>query len=249
MSSGIYIILICWAYLAEIAWTLAWFWSSSIFLPIASQVLSFKTALLLVAIYHIFWNMSRLAMFYTYRNKSIFILFGIPSIIATVVGAYLVSWIDPTTLKIALWVVLCIFAWYKLFFADHSFKTDSQHSKHRFWRIGGALSGFSAWIIGTWWVLRWAFMSVFTLPKEEYIATIASIALLVDATRIPIYFSQWFLDVQYLWLVPILFVIAFLGSWTAKRILSFVPETVFKRGILIAIILGAVLLVFQGING
>lgn len=59
--------------------------------------------------------------------------------------------------------------------------------------IGGALSGFTAGLIGTGGVLRGAFMTLFGLSRERYIATIASIALLVDLTRIPIYFSQGFL--------------------------------------------------------
>lgn len=53
-------------------------------------------------------------------------------------------------------------------------------------------------------------MTLFGLKKEVYVATIASIALLVDFTRIPIYFGNGFLEKEYFWYVPILFVIAFI---------------------------------------
>ena len=53
-------------------------------------------------------------------------------------------------------------------------------------------------------------MTLFGLKKEVYVSTIASIALLVDFTRIPIYFGNGFLETQYFWYIPILFVIAFI---------------------------------------
>jgi uncharacterized protein len=61
-------------------------------------------------------------------------------------------------------------------------------------------------------------MTLFGLSKERYIATIASIALLVDFTRIPIYFGQGFLSKEYFSLIPILLLIAFLGSFFGKKI-------------------------------
>jgi uncharacterized membrane protein YfcA len=89
-------------------------------------------------------------------------------------------------------------------------------------------------------------MSLFKLPKEQYIATIASIALLVDATRIPIYFGHGFLDKQYLRYIPVLFVIAFVGSRTGKQIVKKLPAEVFRKLILGAIIVLSGVLVLQG---
>lgn len=177
--------LLLWALIAEIAWTMAWFGSSSIFLPIASQLLTFHNALVLVAIYHIFGNISRFSLFWRHRNKHIFWLFGIPSIIATVIGASLASQANPNLLKAILWVVLVLFASYSLLKPSFGFKPTPL-----IWRLWGAASGFTAGLIGTWWVLRWAFLTAFGLSKEAYIATIASIALLVDITRIPVYFAN-----------------------------------------------------------
>jgi uncharacterized protein len=69
--------------------TIAGFGSSSIFLPIAHQFLTYHNALILVAIYHIFGNISRFSMFWRSWDRKIFLLFGVPSIVATVIGAQL----------------------------------------------------------------------------------------------------------------------------------------------------------------
>ncbi len=114
-------------------------------------------------------------------------------------------------------------------------------------RIGGALSGFTAGLIGTGGVLRGAFMTLFNLKKEQYIATIASIALLVDFTRIPLYLNQWFLSREYYILIPILFCIAFIGSYIGKIIVQKIQTELLKKIILIAIILMSLYLGYQGV--
>jgi len=233
-------LLFWWALLAEIAWTIAWFWSSSIFLPIALQFFTYQNALILVAIYHIFWNISRFSLFWKHRDKKIFFLFGVPSIVATVVWAFLAWIINPAILKVVLWSVLIIFALHSLFK-----KTLQITVKPLRWRIWWALSWFTAGLIGTWWVLRGAFMTLFWLSKEAYIATIASVALLVDFTRIPVYFWQGFLDTSHLWMIPVLFCIAFIWSLIGKAVVKRVETTLLRKIILCAVILASMMLIYQ----
>lgn len=231
------------ALIAEIAGTISGFGSSSILLPIAHQLFDYRTAIILVAIYHIFGNTSRLALTYQHWDKRIFILFGIPSVIATVIGVFLVDYFDPAVLKLILGLVLTLFALYSLWKpAFHIAATPM------IGRIGGALSGFTAGLIGTGWVLRGAFMTFFWLAKERYIATIASIALLVDFTRIPLYFSQGFLSREYLPLIPVLFLIAWIGSYIGKQLVLKIPTEILRKIILIAIIIMSTYLSWQGIT-
>lgn len=102
------------ALIAEIAGTISGFGSSSILLPIAHQFFDYQNTLILIAIYHIFGNASRLSLTYHHWDRRIFFLFGIPSIVATVIGASLVNSIDPDILKIILSIILMIFALYSL---------------------------------------------------------------------------------------------------------------------------------------
>lgn len=91
-------------------------------------------------------------------------------------------------------------------------------------------------------------MTLFGLSRERYIATIASIALLVDLTRIPLYFGQGFLSWEYLWYIPVLFVIAFVGSYIGKKIVARIPSDILRRIILIGIIVLSGMLVWQGMG-
>lgn len=237
------LLLLVSAFFSEIAGTISWFGSSSIFLPIAHQFLDYKNAIILVAIYHIFWNASRLAVTYKYWDKRIFFLFGIPSIFATILGASLIEDINPDFLKIALWFILALFAIYSLWKPTFSIKPTPLLG-----RIGWALSGFTAGIIGTGGVLRWAFMILFGLSKERYIATIASIALLVDFTRIPIYFWQGFLSREYFVYIPILFFISLGGSFVWKKIVGMIPVEILRKIILLSILFMSVYIWWQGYN-
>ena len=56
--------------------------------------------------------------------------------------------------------------------------------------VGGALSGFFGGLSGHQGALRSAFLLRYKLSKEVFIATGILIALLIDVTRIPIYFSH-----------------------------------------------------------
>jgi uncharacterized membrane protein YfcA len=223
------ILLILW-FFSEILGTIAWFGSSSIFLPLSLFFIDFQTALIVTAIYHIFGNASRLGLFFRHINIRILILFGLPSIVLTVLGASLADTVNTDLLKTILWWVLTLFACYALLKPTFTFGNHPLVGI-----LWWAASGFSAGLIGTGWVLRWAFLQGFSLPKEQYIATIASIALIVDATRIPLYFGNGFLPPDKLVLIPFLFVVAFLGSHIGKYIVQKIPEQLWRRIILIAI--------------
>lgn len=155
----------------------------------------------------------------------------------------LVTHIDQNLLKGFLGIVLVIFAGYSLL--GHTWKVKPRPF---FGLIGGGLSGFSAGLIGTGGVLRGAFMSLFHLPKEQYIATIASIALLVDVTRIPIYFGNGFLVREFWILLPFLSVIAFTGSYIGRKIVKLLPEKIFQKIILVSIIIFAGIMAYQGFS-
>lgn len=231
------------AFFAEVAGTISGFGSSSILLPFAHQFFDYRNAIVLIALYHIFWNISRLSFTYWSWDKRIFFLFGIPSVIATYIGASLVETVHPSLLKIILGIFLSLFALYALWKP-----TLRVNASPLVARIGGAISGFTAGLIGTWGVLRGAFMTIFWLEKERYIATIASIALLVDITRIPVYFGQWFLSRKNYVYIPILFLIAWIGSYIWKRIVNRMTSWLLRRIILIAIILLSLWLIVQWVK-
>jgi uncharacterized protein len=67
------------ALIAEIMGTMAGFGSSTIFLPLALLFVGdFKTAIILVAIFHLFGNLSRIIFFRQGFDRRIILQFGMP---------------------------------------------------------------------------------------------------------------------------------------------------------------------------
>lgn len=82
-----------------------------------------------------------------------------------------------------------------------------------------------------------------------YIATISAIAVIIDAARIPVYFSNNLLGPQYYYYIPVLIIIGIMGSYIGKRIVNITPQKFFKKIVLIAIAIASLLLIYQGLVG
>ncbi|MEK7570821.1 MAG: sulfite exporter TauE/SafE family protein [Patescibacteria group bacterium] len=228
------------AFFSEIIGTIAGFGSSTIFLPLALLFFDFQTALVLVAFFHIVGNRGRISFFKKGLDKGLLIKFGIPSVIFTLIGAFLVSYTSQSTLKSILGAFLIVYAVYSLWKENFRIKASSISAI-----VGGGLSGFFAGLIGTGGALRGAFLTGFGLSKDTYVATTAAIALAVDITRIPVYLSQGFFENKYYWYLPILFALAIAGSFTGKKILNKFSYKMFRKIVLIAILLIGIKFIFD----
>lgn len=228
------------AFLAEVVGTIAGFGSSTVFLPLALLFFDFKTALVLVAIFHIFGNIGRISFFRHGLERRILLIFGVPSVVLTLMGALLVVYIPQNALK-------AILGGFLVAYSVISFRKEDLKVKPTLFNsvIGGGLSGFLAGLIGTGGALRGAFLTAFGLPKERYIATAAAIALAVDFTRIPVYFAEGFLSSQYYWYVPFLFVVALAGSFVGRQIVKRVPQKTFRKMVLIVILIFGIKFIYD----
>lgn len=233
------------AFISEIIGTIAGFGSSTIFLPIALFFVDFKTALVLVAIFHLFGNLGRINFFRHGLDRKIIVIFGIPSILLSFLGASLVGILSQDILKVILGIFLIVISISFLFKPALKFPTN-------LWTVisGGGISGFITGLVGTGGALRATFLTGFNLEKTkyiEYIATAALIALGTDATRIPSYISQGFLTEQYYYYIPVLFAAAIGGSYIGKRIVGKINQDIFRKIVLIAIILVSINFIINGI--
>lgn len=217
------------AFVSEIIGTIAGFGSSTIALPISLLFLDFKTAIVLVAFLHIFGNIGRISFFRFGFDRNILLKFGIVSVFFTLAGALLVNYTPQEVLKGSLGIFLII---YSVISWSGTFRLKASNATAV---IGGALSGFLAGLIGTGGALRAVFLSAFQLPKEKYVATAAAIALAVDATRIPVYIKDGYLDNNLYWLIPFIFIAAIAGSFVGKKIVDRIPQDFFRKIVLSAI--------------
>lgn len=220
------------AFVAEILGTVAGFGSSTVFLPLALLFLDFKTALVLVAFFHIFGSASRVGWFRRGLDMKLLIHFGVPSIAATAVGALLVSYTPQTTLKGVLGLFLIGYS--LLGYAEEKFRIKESEQNMV---VGGALSGFLAGLIGTGGALRGAFLTAFGTNKQQYYATAAAVGLAVDLTRIPLYLKQGFLPNSFYWYIPVLLLVAIIGSFVGKRIVDRISQRQFKNVVLVVLML------------
>ena len=79
------------AFVAEILGTVSGFGSSILFVPIAAMFFDFKTVLGVTAIFHVFSNLSKIALFRKGIKKDVAIKLGVPAIIFVIIGAYITT--------------------------------------------------------------------------------------------------------------------------------------------------------------
>lgn len=232
------------AFISIVVGTVAGFGTSTIFLPMALFFLDFKTALVLVAVAHISGNVGAVTFFNKGLDKRLIILFGVPSIALTIMGAYLVTYIPPLILEVLLGLFLLIFSIYSLLNPDFKVAATMPNTL-----LGGGLSGFLQGLLGIGGALRGAFLISYDLEKVKYVATISAIAVIIDAVRIPVYFSNSLLNPQFYYYIPILVVIGIIGSYVGKQIVNITPQRFFKKIVLVAIGLASLVLIYHGLTG
>ena len=229
------------AFISEVIGAIAGFGSSTIFLPLALFFVDFETALILVAISHIFGNLGRINFFRHGIDKKIIATFGIPSILFSLLGASIVGILSQDILKVILGAFLIIIS--ALFLVKPSLKVPTNRN---IVIAGGGISGLITGLVGTGGALRATFLTGFNLEKTKYIATAAVIALGTDATRIPLYLSQGFLLQHYYYYIPILAATAIGGSYIGKKIVGKIDQNIFRKIVLIAIILVRINFIISG---
>jgi len=230
------IILFFAAYIAAIFATIAGFGSSTLLIPVAIFFMDMKTAVVLVACFHLFNNLFKVKLFFHNIDRRIFIIFGLPSILLAFLGAQCLTLFSGESLKVMLGLFLIIFALY-------SFWKPQLKVKDSFWLclIGGGLSGFLAGLIGLGGAIRAFFLINLSLDKKVFIATSALIAFVVDITRIPTYFfANVVEDKSYFRLLPFLLIIAYLGVSTGKHLLEKIDQEYFRKIVLGALLFGGI---------
>lgn len=217
--------------MSEVLGTVSGFGSSILFVPVASMFFDFKTVLGITAIFHVFSNLSKIALFRKGIDKNITLKLGIPAIIFVILGASLTAYLPSKIIELAMNIILAILAMYLIYYRKKNLqKTDSNLY------IGGAASGFIAGIAGTGGAIRGITLAAFQLNKEVFIATSAFIDLGVDFSRAIVYVSNGFFDKANLFLIPFLILISVLGTYVGKLILSKTSENIFRYIVLVIIL-------------
>ena len=239
MKNGIEVIFLLLALIAEILGTIGGFGSSVFFVPIANFYFDFHSVLGITAVFHVFSNLSKITLFRKGLDKQLILYLGIPAVVFVIIGGFVSRVLSPIYLEFFLSIFLISLS---LFFLIKDKYEINKGKKEAF--VGGALSGFTAGILGTGGAIRGLTMAAFNLEKSVFVATSAVIDFGVDLSRTVIYYFNDYIKSEHFIYIPFLIIIAMLGSWLGKLILKKIPQQKFRRFSLLLIFgIGVVILI------
>jgi len=228
------IIFVIAAFVAQIFGTITGFGAATVLTPAASFIMDIKTAIFVVAVFHLIANLSRIGFFIKLIDKKIFLEFGLASLLFTVTGAAFSNRLNASTIKVIFGVFLLTYIFFSLAVPRFSIKPTRLASF-----LGGSCSGFVSGLIGTGGAIRATFLSAFPLEKERYIATSSLIALCVDLTRIPVYLvGGAYKGPDIVWYIPFMFLAGVGGAAVGRKIVHYISPVVFRR-----IVMGTLLVI------
>lgn len=227
-----YYLFIALAFVAEVLGTVSGFGSSILFVPMASLFFDFKTVLGITAVFHVFSNISKIALFRTGVQKDIALKLGVPAVIFVILGAYITTFMPTWQIELAMNFLLVALSIYLVVFFNRPIEQSDTNLI-----AGGVASGFLAGIAGTGGAIRGITLAAFQLPKEIFIATSALIDLGVDTSRAIVYVSSGYFKKEFLFLIPFLIGVSLSGSYLGKQILLKTSESTF-RYIVLGVIIG-----------
>lgn len=211
------------ALLAEIIGTIGGFGSSVFFVPIGNFYFDFHSVLGLTAIFHLSSNLSKIAQFRKGIDKNLILFIGIPSVVFVMLGSFFSKYISSNYLEITLGLFLILLSALFLLKRKLIVKPNRKNSV-----IGGALSGFSAGILGTGGAIRGLTMAAYNLEKSVFIATSAIIDLMIDLTRSVTYYHNGYIHMHDMIYIPFLFLIGWIGTYIGKKIVTTIPQDKFR---------------------
>jgi len=229
----------------------------TILTPVFMIFFPVELAIALTGVVHFLNNIFKLTLVGRNADKQILVRFGIPAVIAAIVGAWLLLHIpDVKPLftyqlfgkNFEVYPVKFIISILLIFFAILDvipFLNKLQFGKEKL-PLGGMLSGFFGGLSGNQGALRSAFLIKAGLSKEVFVATTIVISCFVDFTRLSIYATRFFKSglTENIWLILIATTAAIAGSFIGNKLLKkvtlkFIQTLVAIMLILISIALGA----------
>lgn len=220
------------AFIAEILGTVGGFGSSVFFVPVAGLFFDFHSVLGITAVFHLSSNVSKIILFKKGIDKKLIFYFGIPAVTFVIAGAFLSKYFNSDFLEICLGAFLILMSVFFLIARNKILKATVFNSF-----IGGGISGFVAGLLGTGGAIRGVVLAAYNLEKDIFIATSAVIDLAIDISRSGVYFYNGYIQKDNLYLIPFLLLIGFAGSWVGMKILNYVSQDLFKKIVLVLILL------------
>ena len=233
-----YIVLVSLSLFTSIVTLFTGFGVGTIMMPVMALFFDVKVAIMLAAIVHIFNNLSRIVLYYRHLRWEIVRRFGVVSILGAFVGSFAQLYVDSSWLKNGVGLFLSLFALLSLRPGLINWKLPAIIDI-----AGGFLSGLIGGLIGNQGAIRSLYLLNYKQEKQELIVSAALIAVVIDLTRIPVYtFANYrYLRDNFL-LLALVILASIAGTLVGSRILPQVSSELFKRIILVAVLLLGILM-------
>lgn len=190
------------AFLASVMTFFSGFGLGTILLPVFTIFFPVEIAISLTGVVHFANNLFKLTLVGRKTDLQVLLRFGVPAIIASFAGAWLLLRItrmpalfdyelfgrtlEVTPVKLVVAVLLLIFSLLEVIPSVQRIQFGREKLP-----LGGLLSGFFGGLTGIQGAVRSAFLIRSGLSKEAYIATGVVIASLVDFTRLSVYATRF----------------------------------------------------------
>lgn len=215
----------------------------SLITPVLSLSVGTKLAVAVVSVPHFIATAMRFWMLRGHVDKKVLLGFGFMSAVGGLTGALLHASFATPALTL---IFGCI-----LMFAGFMGVTNLSE-KMRFHGVGswiaGGVSGMLGGLVGNQGGIRSAAMLSFQISKESFVATATAIGLIVDVSRMPVYFwSEWNGILASSRWIAIASVGVIIGTFLGAKLLKRLPEKAFRRIVSGLIFILGVFMTYRGL--
>lgn len=192
------LVIVATAFAASLLTLFSGFGLGTLLMPVVAIFFPVAVAVALTAFVHLLNSIFKLTVLWRKVDWPVMLRFGVPAMIATIPGAWLLTGLSVlpqihsytvvgieavvTPVKLAVGLLLILFASAEWFSLGEHFKVSP-----RWLPAGGILSGFFGGLSGHQGAFRSAFLIRAGLDKNAFVATNAAIAAAVDTARLSVY--------------------------------------------------------------
>ena len=165
----------------------------TLLLPVMAFYFSLPVAIAATALVHFANNIFKGFLMYKHIRIDVFIRFGLPAFVGTILGVYLLTDVEPTQLYTInygnvirpVYLQSFLLSLFMIIICMLDFIPSDRFSLGKNMIIpGGLLTGFFGGFTGMQGAVRSAFLTNIQLSKEEFVATSNGVSLIIDVCRI-----------------------------------------------------------------
>lgn len=227
-------VMILFIFLASAVGTVTGFGTATIMVPVLGLYYPLGVTLLFTGVIHWFGNLWKMWFFRSGLQSKLILLFGVPGILASYLGAQVVPAVSEAALSRLLGFFLLLYVGFLS--VSNGWKITPTRSSAI---TGGLLSGLASGVFGVGGAIRAAFLSAFRLRKDVFIFTAGAIGIFIDSGRIMRYLLDGFrLSNELLITLVLAIPVSYLGGYAGKLLAGKIPQESFRK-----VIAGALLLI------